>query len=70
MSLEVKVMLLEQTWSGYRTMAKAEPEKAAKLVQDFLSKCAQELGKKSIEPQHINLKLRTNYWLIMCRKDN
>ena len=50
-------------------MAKDEPERAAKLVEDFLIQCAEALGKESVDPQDINLKLRTNYWLIMCQKD-
>lgn len=57
-----------QTWSGYRAMAKEEPEKSAKLVEDFLRKCAGALGKPDIHPKHINMKLRTNYWLMMCQK--
>jgi len=57
-----------QTWSGYRAMAKEEPEKSAKLVEDFMKNCAEALGESDIHPQHIKLKLRTNYWLIMSQK--
>lgn len=57
------------TWSGYQTLRKKEGDEAAlKILHEFRDDCLRILGKKGACADSIPLDLRTNFWLILYRK--
>jgi len=57
------------TWSGYQTMRKVEgEEKARQVLNNFKDQCLKVLGREEENPRDVELKLETNFWLILYRK--
>jgi len=57
------------TWSGYQTMRKVEgEEKARQVLNNFKDQCLKVMGREEENPRDVELKLETNFWLILYRK--